>query len=151
MGNVNSPLTAVPVFINNKRSTSPLTTGTLWTYTGGIRIEGVYGIVRTGVQVQATQTKISVKNDNLTAFDLCSNGNISGTTVGTLFHITDNPANSLQQHTTGVDTNENALVEGYSTICSTSGIITVTYSSASTGVIDWYLIWSPLTLDATVS
>jgi hypothetical protein len=133
-----------------KQSTNPLTSGTLWTYTGGIRIISLFGIVKTQIQVQTTQTKLSIKNDALAAVDICSNGNISGATVGTLFHITDAAATALQQHQEGVDGNSNNLSVPIGAICTNSGIITVTYGATSLGLIDWFLLWESITVNATV-
>jgi hypothetical protein len=134
-----------------ERSTSPLTSGTLFTYTGGILIRALYGIVRTAIQAQITQTKLSVRNDALAATDLCATADIGGATVGTLFHITNNPAQSLQVHPNGIDTNGNNISLPYGCICTNSGVVTVTYGAASTGVIDWYIVWEPITPGATVT
>jgi hypothetical protein len=120
----------------SKRSTSPLTSGTLWTYTGGIHIVALYGIVRTQIQNQVTNAKLSAQNDALAASDLFSNANIANDTVGTLFHITDSSATALQQHSTGIDANSNNLAVPIGTICTDNGVITVTFGAASTGVID---------------
>lgn len=133
-----------------KRSASPLTTGTLFSYTGGIRILGLYGIVRTAIQAQATTVKVSAKNDALAAVDLCTTGDANALAVGTLLQI---PAavGSAMPVTATLGVALQLLALPIATICTTAGIITVTYGAASTGVIDWFMVWEPLTLDAKVT
>lgn len=137
--------------IAHARSTSPLTTGTLWTYTGGILLTGIYGVVRTAIQAQATNCKLSVKNDGLTAVDLCANADITGDAIGTLLRaVNPTVATVLQEFTNGVATMDDVYDINRATVCTTSGIITVTFGAASTGVIDWYLAWTPLVQGSTV-
>lgn len=132
-----------------KRSTSPLTTGTLWTYTGGIAILGAFGIVRTVIQSQATTAKLSAKNDALTAVDLCGTGDLNALVAGTIVQLPAALATALPvTATNGVALGLLALP--IYAICTTSGIITVTYGAASTGVVDWYLRWEPITTNASV-
>ena len=134
-----------------KRSASPLTSGVLWTYTAGIGIVRIVGIVRTQIQAQATQTNLTIQNDALTLTDLCATANLTGATVGTLLHLKDNAASALDVHPAGTDGNTNALSAPILSICTTSGTISVVYGAASTGVIDWYLTWIPITPGATVA
>ncbi len=125
---------------SSARSTGPLTTGTLWTYTGGIRIHGIFGIVRTEIQAQATTCQLTVQNDALSAVNLCLTANLTGDTVGTLYHLPNGSGTALQVHDGGADNNSNALTVPIASIC-----------TASTGVIDWYLLWEPISDDASVS
>ena len=132
-----------------KRSASPLTTGTLWTYTGGIRVHAINGVVRTIIQNQTTNLKLSIKNDSLTAIDLCTNVDIDTDAVGTLYSLPAAVGSAMVATTLGAALA--LLVAPFEAIPSTSGIITVTYGAASTGVVDWYLRWSPITPGATVA
>ncbi len=132
-----------------KRSASPLTTGTLWTYTGGIRIHDIFGVVRTVIQGQTTTVKLSVKNDALTAIDLCATVDIDADAVGTLYALPAAVGSAMVATTLGGALS--LLVVPYVVLPTTSGIITVTYGAASTGVIDWYLGWSALTPNANVA
>jgi len=144
------PRNTIPYYIESVTSGSPLGSETLWTYAGGIEILAIWGVIETEIQAQTTNTKLSVKNDALATFDICANGNLNGATVGTLLHITDNPANALQQHVNGIDTNGNALTAGYPAIAIATGVISVTYSAGSSGVICWYLMWRPITNDGRI-
>lgn len=136
--------------IATKRSGSPFATGTLWTYTGGIRILNIYGIVRTAVQAQTTNCKLSAKNDALTAVDICANGDLNGLVAGTIVQLPAALATALPvTATNGVALGLLALP--IVTICTTSGIITTTFGAASTGAVDWYMLWEPVTLGATVT
>jgi len=136
--------------IISKRSSSPLTTGTLWTFTGGIFLIFVSGIIRTAIQAQTTNTKISAKCDSLSAVDLCANTDLNAAAVGTIVHLPSTFSNPMDTHTNGVSPNAISPIFD-PMICTTSGVVTVTYGAASTGVIDWYLCWQPLVPGATVS
>jgi hypothetical protein len=142
------PPTPTPL-IAYKRSASPLTTGTLWTYTGGIYVLAIHGIVRTVIQAQATNVKLSLKNDALTAFDLCTNLDATGDAVGTVYSLPAAVASALVATTDGALIT--LLAQPHLAICSTSGVITVTYGAASTGIIDWYMRWEPATPNASVT
>lgn len=131
-----------------KQSTSPLTTGTLWTFTGGIRIHAIHGRVSTAIQALATNTKLSVRCDALTAFDLCVNADITGDAVGTVLSLPAAVASALVETTDGVLLSLLALP--HAALCTTSGVVTVTYGAAATGAIAWYMLWEPMTANASV-
>jgi hypothetical protein len=124
---------------------------TLWTYTGGIYIHGITGVVRSQIQNQVTNAHLAVQNDALAHTDLCGNANIGNAAIGTVFHLRSGAANPLDIHPTGTDGNTNALSEPIATVCTIGGFIYFDVSAASTGTIDWFLLWSPLTPDATVT
>ena len=133
-----------------KESASPLTTGTLWTFTGGIEILRVVGLVTTNIQAQTTNIKLSVKPDAQTAVDICANKDGDGLAAGTLLQITGTAANAMTA-ATGVAVAAPALqANPVVAMCVTSGIVTVTYGAASTGAIRWTMVWRPLTEGATV-
>ena len=139
------PVMIAPV----KASTSPLTTGTLWTFTGAIEIMRIIGQVTTIVQAQATVVKLSVTNDALAAYAMCANtGDLTGAAVGSLVSITGTAAAAALITANGVlAPGQAASVAAW---CTTSGVITVTYGAASTGAISWYMLWRPLSVGATV-
>lgn len=133
-----------------KRSTSPLTTGTLWTFTGGIFINSIHGIVRTAIQAQATTVKVSVQNDALTLFDLCvATLDLNAAAIGSTIILPAAVASAAVLAAGGAGIT--LLPVPHLTLCTTSGIVKVTYGAASTGVIDWYMRWSPATPGATVT
>ena len=134
-----------------KESATPLTTGTLWTYTGGIRIVHIFGIVKTVLTAGATTVKLSVKPDAQTAVDICATKDINGFAAGSLLEITGTAAGAMVGTTAVAVRAPATQVSPITTICVTSGIITVTYGAATVGAITWYLVWEPLTIAATVT
>lgn len=132
-----------------KQHTSPLTTGNIFTFTGTIEIMLIFGRVTTVVQAQATNTKLSVQNDSLTVYDICANVDATAAAAGSLISITGTAANAAVITANGVlaPTQASRIV----TSCTTSGIIKATYSAASTGAILWFMMWRPISSDATVA
>lgn len=61
----------------SKTSTSPLTTGTLFTFTGGIEILRIVGTVTTVVQAQVTTVKLSITPDAQTPVDICATKDVN--------------------------------------------------------------------------
>lgn len=132
-------------------SSSPLTTGTLFTFTGSIEIVRIIGRIETAIQHQATNVKLSVVCDALTAVDICANKDIDQFGVGSLLQITGTAANALNCTTLVGVTAPQIQVNPIVATCVTSGTITVTYGAASTGKIVWEMIWRPLTVNADVT
>lgn len=132
-----------------KTSSSPLTTGNLFTYTGTIAIAAIIGRVSTIVQNQATNCKLSVVADALAAYDICSNLDIDSFAAGSLLSITGTAANALVG-TTAVGAIAPAQTNMVIATCVASGLITVTYGAASTGAIVWEISWIPLSSGASL-
>lgn len=132
-----------------KQHTSPLTTGNIFTFTGTIEIMAIWGRVTTVVQTQTTNIKLSVKNDALTAYDICANVDGTAAAVGTLLSITGTAANAGVLTANGVlaPTQASRII----TSCTTSGLILATYGAASTGAILYMMQWRPLSAGATVA
>jgi hypothetical protein len=131
-------------------SASPLTTGTLFTYTGSIEILAIIGRVTTQVQAQATTIKLNITPDALAAYDICTTVDANAFVAGTLLSITGTAANAM----VGTDA-VGSLAPGQANpvvaTCVTSGVISVTYGAASTGAITWEMLWRPLSAGATVT
>lgn len=130
-------------------SASPLTTGTLFTYTGSIEILHIIGRVSTVIESQTTNVKLSLVPDAFSAYDICANKDINGFTVGSLLSITGTAANALVS-TTSVGSIAPAQANPIVATCVTSGVIKVTYGAASTGAIVWQIMWRPLSSGATL-
>lgn len=132
-----------------KQHTSPLTTGNIFTFTGAIEIQAIWGRVSTVVQGQTTNIKLSVKNDALTTYDICANVDGNAAAVGTLLSITATAANAGVLTANGVlaPTQASRIIAH----CGTSGVILATYGAASTGAILYGCLWRPLTPGATLS
>lgn len=133
-----------------KQSASPLTTGTLWTFTGAILIERIFGVVTTVIQAQATTVKLSIVSDALSAYDICATKDANAFAVGSMLSITGTAANAMVG-TNGLGALAPSQASPIYATCITSGTITVTYGAASTGAILWYLLWRPLSVGATVT
>lgn len=130
-------------------SASPLTTGTLFTYTGSIEILSIIGRVTTIVQAQATTILLGITADALAAYDICATVDANAFAVGTLLSITGTVANAMAG-TTAVGAFGPSQANGVVATSITDGVITVTYGAASTGVIAWEMLWRPLSVGATV-
>ncbi len=130
-------------------SSSPLTTGNLFTYTGSIEILAIIGRVTTVIQAQITTCKLSVVPDALAAYDICATLDINAFDAGSVLSITGTAANAM----VGTDA-QGAIAPGQANpvfaTCVTSGKIKVTFGAASTGAIAWELLWRPISAGATV-
>lgn len=136
---------------NRAVSASPLTTGTLFTWTGGIEIFRLTGLVTTIIQDQATTVKLSITPDAQTAVDICATKDARAFAAGSLLQITGTAADAMVGTTAVAVTAPGTQVGAITAMCVTSGTITVTYGAASTGAIRWDLVWRPLTETATVT
>jgi hypothetical protein len=134
-----------------KRSATPLTTGTLWTVTGGIIITEIYGIVRTTVAASATTVRLSGKNDSLTAVNYDSGTlDLTGAVAGSVIARPAALASAMVLYANGSALNLNLQNTPLFLIPTTSAVITVTYGAATAGVIDWYMLYMPLISNSTV-
>lgn len=130
-------------------SPSPPVSKTLWTYTGCIRIDNIFGVVTTDIQDVAMTCKLSIVSDALAAFDVCTATSIRNFPAGTLLGITGTVAALVC--TTGVGASAPGQSIPVTATCVTSGLITVTFVGAATGAIKWYMNWKPLSQGATVA
>lgn len=132
-----------------KTSTSHLTSGDLFTFTGTIGIVSVIGRITTQIEAVSETVKLTCTPDALTATDICATKDINGMAVGTLLSITGTFADALVA-TTGVG----CAVSQASMItatCVTDGHISTVFNPTGSkdGVIVWELLWIPLTPGAT--
>lgn len=132
-----------------KTSTSPLTTGTLFTYTGAIEIVHIIGTVTTPIQAQATTIKLKITPDALAAYDICGTVDGNAFVAGTLLSITGTAAGGMVA-TDAVGSIAPGQANSVVATCITSGAIGVVYGAASTGAIVWEMAWRPLSADASV-
>lgn len=136
--------------LKTKTSTSPLTTGSLFTWAGSIGIVSITGRVSTIIEAQATTVKLSITPDALAAYDICTTKDINAFAVGSLLSITGTAADAMIG-TTAVGTLAPGQASMIIATCITSGTITVTYGAASTGAIVWEILWIPLNAAGTVA
>lgn len=134
--------------LTNVQAATPLASKTLWTYKGPIWIYGVHGLITSAIQAQATTCKISVQNDALAAIDLCATLDLTGKAAGTILQLPAAVGSAMVATTLGGALN--LLTTPYMTASITSGLITVTYGAASSGIINWSLIYAPLDPATTI-
>lgn len=155
VGMVTSTTTDAQIYAAQPRlatatNSSPLTTGTLWTYTGTIEIMHIVGRVgATAIQGQATTVQLSVTADALAAYNICGTKDLNAFLTGSLISITGTAANGAVS-STGVPAIAPGQANSVIATCTTSGVISVTFGAASTGIIHWYMLWRPLSSGATV-
>ncbi len=133
-----------------KTSTSPLTTGTLFTYAGTVGVLSITGRVSTIIQSQATTVKLSITPDALAAYDICATKDINAFAAGTLLSITGTAADAMIG-TTAVGSIAPGQASMIVATCVTAGTITVTYGAASAGAIVWEVLWVPLNAAGSVA
>jgi hypothetical protein len=109
-------------------------------------IRRLVGIVRGTVQAQATTVGVGVTVDALTAMPLCAATlDLNAAVIGSLIVMPAAVASAAVKLANGAGLGLQLDNTPFAAICTTSGVLTVTYGAASTGVIDWYMEWSPLT------
>jgi hypothetical protein len=135
-----------------KTSTSHLTSGDLFTFTGTIGILSITGRVTTALEAATAQNcKLTITPDALGATDICANKDIGTTAVGvgTLLTITGTLADALVATTVvGAAVGQASMVVA---TCVTDGHISVVFGTSGSldGAIVWELFWTPLTPGAT--
>lgn len=136
--------------LDTATSTSVLTSGTIFTYTGSIEFY-IIGRITTIIQAVATTARLTVTPDALAAYDICADhANIQGFDVGTLFTITGTAA-GLLTGTTVVGAIAPGQANPVYATCVTNGVISTVFGAGPTGVIVWELLWRPLQAGATVT
>lgn len=135
--------------LDTATSTTALTSGTIFTYTGSIELY-IIGRVSSEIAVAVTNTQLTVTADALAAYDLCAVLDISGFDAGTILSITGTVANAM----VGTDA-EGTIGPGQAnpiyTTSVTSGVISTVFGAATAGEIVWELLWRPLSAGATVT
>lgn len=130
-------------------STSALTTGTIFSYSGTIEFK-IMGRVSTVIQSQATTVKLGVVADGFALYDICATVDINAFTAGSLISITGTAANGAVA-TTNVGSIGPFQTNSVLATCVTSGVIRATFGAASTGAIVWCMIWRPISSGAAVT
>jgi len=136
--------------VATKTSSSPLTSGNLFTVKGTVGIVSITGRVTTAIENVSTTLKLQYTPDALAAQDLCATiAEIKQFLAGTLLSITGTATDAMLG-TTGVG----GIAPGQSgtpvLTCVTSGVISAVFSANPTGVIVWEVLWIPLSANASV-
>lgn len=133
-----------------KTSTSNLTSGAIFNFTGTVGIVSITGRVTTAIEDQACTAKLTVTPDALAAYDICAALSIRNFAIGTLLSITGTAADAMVGTTAvgSIAPGQSGLITA---TCVTSGVISTVFSVAdSSGVIVWEVLWIPLSSGATL-
>lgn len=135
--------------LDTATSTSALTSGTIFTWTGSIEFY-IIGRITTDIQPQATTIQLTVTPDALGAYALCATVDANNMVPGTLLSITGTAANGMVA-TDAVGSIAPSQANSVYVTCVTSGVISTAFGAASTGAIVWELLWRPLQAASTVT
>ncbi len=130
------------------QSSSPLTSGPIFDYTGIIEIVNIVGLITTEIQDQATTTQLTLNPDAVGAYAICATVDIVDFLVNTLLSITGTAANGMAA-TDALGSIAPGQANAVIASSITAGELATVFGAASTGVIDWYLQWRPLSIGAT--
>jgi len=132
-----------------KTSTSNLTSGDIFSWTGSIGIIGLIGRVTTVCASAENTCKLTCTPDALSATDLCATKDLNALAVGTLLSITGTLADAMTATTAvGVAASQASMITA---TCVTNGKIATVFgdSGNQSGAIVWEILWIPLTPGAT--
>jgi hypothetical protein len=132
-----------------KTSTSHLTSGNIFSWTGSIGIISITGRVTTACEAAANTCKLTSTPDALAATDLCATKDLNGLGVGTLLSITGTLTDAMTATTVvGVAKSQASMI---TMTCVTSGVISTVFGDSGNrhGVIVWEVFWTPLTSTST--
>ncbi len=125
-------------------------TGLIFTVTGVVWVQGIFGYVTTVIQAQATTFKISAKQGALTTVDVCATGDLNALAVGTLVVPLTTFATALSvASTNGVIIAVPITAPPMSWIMNT-GVINGITVATSTGAIQWSILYAPLSPGAII-
>jgi len=135
-----------------KTSTSHLTSGSIFSWTGSIGIVSIIGRVTTALEAATPQTiKLTCTPDALSATDLCATKDANAFGVGSLLTITGTLADAMIGTTlVGCAVSQASMI---TCTCVTSGVISTVFgtSGSKDGVIVWEILWIPLTPTSTLA
>jgi len=131
-----------------KTSSTPLTSGNLFTIAGSVAIIAIIGRISSTIAGAATTVKLSQQMGALAAQDLCATLDINAFLAGTLLSITGTPADTMVG-ATGVAMA--ALQATPIVLTCAAGVITVTFGAATAGAIVWEVLWIPLNAAGSVT
>ena len=132
-------------------STTALTDGDLWTFTGSIEIMQIIGRVTDAHPAAANDCKLTITPDALAAYDFCADKDLTGLGVGTLLSITGTAANAMVA-TTVVGSLAPGQANSVIATCVTNGTISTVFSDTGNqaAAIDWEMVWRPIQAGSTV-
>lgn len=136
----------------SKTSATPLTTGTLFNYTGTVEIERFVGTITTEIAAAATTVQVYFNPDATGNVVLSTAGlDINAFDAGSILEVSGTAGEAILG-TDGVDYLAPSVRDGSILLSSvTGGVIGVTYGAATAGAIRWSILWHPLSAGATLT
>jgi len=135
--------------LRGTKSPTNIATGNLFTWTGTIQILAIVGRCTTAIQAQACTLRLGLIADALAEYFLCAaSASVTGVHIGTAFSITGTLADAMVF--TDLIANYISQTGTFGCTCTTSGVIHLTTSATSTGVIEWDVLWIPISPGATL-
>ena len=119
----------------------------LFTVTGQVRIDQIYGQVTTGIENAAVSAKLSAGiSTNYT--DLCAAASVQNALAGVMLSCTGTVANALL---TSVATITAVIAQATPWVVKDGATIYQNNTAAKTGKITWYVRYTPLTVGAVIT
>lgn len=140
-----------PQITSRQTATLPQTAdGALFRITGGkIRVLGIVGEVTTAVQNQANNTKLKHNPSGVGAdVDICAVLDIANDAVGTLYTITGDFSDAMQDGLWSLETDKTMEAGG---VILGPGDIELDCAASNTGAAKWTLNWEPVDEGANVA
>lgn len=127
-----------------------ITTQNLFTIANGAAyIHFIAGYVTTAIQASGNNTKLQFTPTGGSATDICSILDLTGTVIRTFLYITGVKATALTKST------DPGIIVGTTPFLNplvlSPGVLSMNCVGTTTGVIDWYVSWSPMVAGTTLS
>ena len=129
------------------KNVATIATGNLFTISGGmVKIVNIVGYITTAIQAQANNTKLVMTPTGGTATDLCAVLDLNAAGQYGLLTITGTFANAMVlTATAGVKAGVQAAP-----FITSPGVLSLNCAASNTGVIDWYIEYIPMDIDAKI-
>ena len=134
---------SIPMLVAGTTDTTPLATMDLWSITGGpVMVHEIFGIVGTVIATAATTIALSLDpDDGGTPVVLCTNTyDATADEVGHIIRLTKDASEDVIGL---LDVHEATDIQGPGIVCMIGDIL-VTYGAASSGVINWYCLYTSM-------
>lgn len=136
--------------IHVQKSASPANaTTSLFTVSGLVLVTGIVGLVTT--VMSATATSLNLNHDPTigAAADLCAATVITSDTAGTLYGFSGVITELLVSSGTAVPSEAYTRLSGVRTVLN-NGVVGQVGTAANTGVVEWHLMYVPISNGASV-
>jgi hypothetical protein len=130
------------------KNVTSMTTANLFTVAGGpVKLLGIVGHITTVIQASANNTKLVHTPTGGAAVDLCAVLDVTGSAVRKMLTITGTKANAM-----ALSADEGVTVGNLSTpLVLAPGTLSMNCAATTTGVVDWYIVYKPMAIGATMT